>query len=72
MVTLEESKVRGAWFTVPVPKLEILAEIVPLVPVELVIAPVVVIGKFDALVVKLCEEDAHTPFGSAELPARTR
>ena len=72
MVTLEEFKVRGAWFRVPVPKLEILAEIVPPVAVALVIAPVVAIGKFDALVVKLWEEDAHTPFGSAELLALTR
>ena len=70
--TVEEFRVWGAWFTVPVPKLVILADIPAPVPVVLVNGPLAAIGKLEDVVVKLCELDAQTPFASAELAARTR
>ena len=64
--------VYGAMFTVPVPRLVILALKLALVPVALVNEPFTAIALVDAEVVKLCEEDAHTPLDSAELLARSR
>ena len=57
---------------VPVPNLVIFALTVALVPVALVNAPFAAMAWVDAEVVKLCEDDAHTPLGLAELLARTR
>ena len=59
-------------FTVPVPNPTILAERVPVLPVALVNTPLAAIALEEAVVVKLCELDAQTPLGSAELLARTR
>ena len=58
--------------TVPVPKLDIFADRVPLLPFALANAPLATIALADAVVEKLCDEVAQTPLGSDALLARTR
>ena len=56
----------------PVPKLVSLAVKLALVPVALMIGPLSALGRLEEEVVKFSDDDAQTPFGSAELLARTR
>ena len=72
MLTVVSLRCKGAWFTVPVPKLVSRAVRLALVPVALMIGPFAAMGRLEEDVVKFWEEDAQTPFGSAELLARTR
>ena len=52
--------------TVPVPKLDMFAESVPLLPFALANAPLATIALADAVVEKLCEEVAQTPFSARD------
>ena len=56
----------------PVPKLVSRAVRLALAPVALIIGPFAAMGRVDAEVEKLWEEDAQAPLGAAELLARTR